>query len=132
MRQNNKSTTELLKELTKLRRENNELKKSEKKSKQAQEALLESEEMYRILVKTSPEAIGIHDLKDNIIEVSDQWLEMWAYESRDEVIGRNGFEFIALEDREIVESNKQTALNEGYVRNMEITLIRKDGTRFIG
>jgi two-component system response regulator HydG len=132
MRESNKSKEELLKELAKLRRENDELKKSERRLKQALKALLESEEMYRKLVKTSPDAIAIHDLDDTVIEVSEGWLEMWGFDNAEEVIGRSGYEFIAPESREQAKRHLQNFMKDGFIKNVEFTMLRKDGTRFIG
>jgi two-component system response regulator HydG len=132
MRENNKSKEELLKELTNLRHENDQLKKSEKKLKQAQKALRESEEMYRKLVKTSPDAIAIHDLNDTIIEVSQRWIEMWGFDNAKEIIGRSGFEFIAPESQEEAKSQLHELLQEGFIKSLQMRCLKKDGARFIG
>ncbi|KPJ49678.1 MAG: hypothetical protein AMJ38_02935 [Dehalococcoidia bacterium DG_22] len=98
--------------------------------KQAEEALRGSEERYRSLVETSPDAIILSDLNTNIIMVNDRAVRLLGYDNAEEVIGRNSLEFIAPEDRQRAVDNTRRTLETGVVRNAEYTLLRKDGTSF--
>jgi diguanylate cyclase (GGDEF)-like protein/PAS domain S-box-containing protein len=100
--------------------------------KRAEEALRESEEMYKTLAQTSPDAVTVTDLKGHITYVSQRTLELHGFESVEEILGRSAFEFFAPEDREKAITNLQKTMREGLVRNEEYTLLRKDKTRFIG
>jgi PAS domain S-box-containing protein len=100
--------------------------------KLAEERLRESVEMYETLVKTSPEAVTLTDLEGNIIFVSPRTLELHGYSDENELLGRNAFEMIAPEDREIAMKNLQKTLKQGNMRNLEYKLYRKDGSTFIG
>ncbi|MFQ6087991.1 MAG: PAS domain S-box protein [Candidatus Methanofastidiosia archaeon] len=92
----------------------------------------ESEEMYRTLVKTSPDAVTVTDLKGNITFVSNRTLEVHGFEKAEELIGKSAFELIAPENHEEAMINLKKTLKEGFLRNLEYTLLRKDGTSFIG
>ncbi|MDY6966043.1 MAG: PAS domain S-box protein [Halobacteriota archaeon] len=100
--------------------------------KKADEALQESEERYKTLVRTSPEAITVSDLKGVITEVSEQTLELHGFGSPEELIGRNAFDLIASEDHERAMENLNKTLEGESARNIEYTLLRGDGSSFIG
>ncbi len=98
----------------------------------ATHALRESEERYKMLVRTSPDAVTATDLEGHTTYVSQRTLELHGFESAEELLGRSAFELIAPEDCEKAATNLQRTLEEGVTRNAEYTLLRKDGTRFIG
>jgi PAS domain S-box-containing protein/excisionase family DNA binding protein len=100
--------------------------------KKAEEALRESEEMYKTLVKASPDAVTVTDLEGHITFVSQRALQLHGAKSAKELLGRSAFELIAPEDREKAMKNLKRTLEKGVVRNLEYVLLRKDGTRFIG
>jgi len=100
--------------------------------RQAEEALRESEEMYKTLVRTSPDAVILTDLDGIITWVSQHALDLIGAERAEELVGRSALEFMMPEDHERAQRNMQKTLEGGILRNAEYTLIRKDGTRFIG
>ncbi len=102
------------------------------KQKRAEDALLESSELYRTLMKTSPDAVMVTDLDGFITEVSQRTLELHGFENVEQLLGKHAVELIAPEDHEAAIANLQKTLKEGTIRNAEYTLLRKDGSRFIG
>lgn len=100
--------------------------------RQAEEALRESEEIYRTLVRTLPDSVITTDLDGIITWVSQHALDLIGAERTEELVGRNALEFMVPEDRPRALSNMQKTLEGGILRNAEYTLIRKDGTRFVG
>jgi PAS domain S-box-containing protein len=56
---------------------------------------------------------------------------MHGYNSEEELLGRNAFIFIDASDHDKAGNNMVKALNEGEVRNIELTAVRKNGERFI-
>lgn len=97
-----------------------------------QRELRESEELYRSLVETSPDAVTVSDLEGHIIEVSQQTLEQHGFKSTEEIIGKDGLELVAPEDRKKAMMNIQNTIKIGVSKNVEYTLLRKNGTRFLG
>ena len=59
--------------------------------RQAQEALQESEEKYRTLVETSPDAVIMADLTGHVTFVSRRLLELHGAESADEFLGKTAW-----------------------------------------
>jgi PAS domain S-box-containing protein len=100
--------------------------------KRAQEQLRESEEMYRTLTETSPDAITLADLEGNIIVTSRRTLELHGYEDADELLGMSSLYLIAPQDRSRALANMSKTLKEGVVRDLEYTMLKKDGSSFTG
>ena len=91
--------------------------------KEAEEKLRESEERFRSLSEAAFEAIFVHD-GGRIVDVNQALCELGGY-SWHELVGRDGFELIAPEYRELVYRN----LLSEYDRPYEIEGRRRDGTR---
>jgi PAS domain S-box-containing protein len=132
MEDEDKTEGQLKKDPTTSQLQNNEIDNAKLKGKSAKSIFLESEEVYKLLLKTSPDAIAIHDLDDTVIEVSERWVEMWGFDNAKEIIGRSGFEFIAPESRKEAKRQLYEFVKEGFIKNVELNCLKKDGTRFTG
>jgi len=100
--------------------------------KRAEQELQRSEQMYKTLVNTSPDSVIMADLDGCITYASEQTLELHGYEHAEELLGKNALELIVGEDREQARKDLKRTLEEGVVRNVEYTFLRKDGSGFIG
>lgn len=100
--------------------------------KQAEEALRESEEKYKTLVETSPDAVTATDLQGKITYASQQTLRLYGYRSAKELTGKSALDLIAPEEHNRAMENLIKILKEGIIKNEEYILLKKDGTRFIG
>jgi PAS domain S-box-containing protein len=100
--------------------------------KRAEEALKESEERYRTLVQTTPNAITVSDQDGKVIMINRQGLELYGADSEDELLGRSVFDLIAPQDRERALANVELLLEHGSTRDIEYRFPRKDGSFYIG
>lgn len=100
--------------------------------KKSEESIRESEERYKTLVTTSPDAITTTDLEGKITFVSPQALKIHGFDKAEDILGKSAFDFIAPEDHKRALENTNRTLNKGYVRNVEYTMLREDGSRFKG
>jgi PAS domain S-box-containing protein/putative nucleotidyltransferase with HDIG domain len=100
--------------------------------KEAEEQLKGSEDLYRSLVLISPDAVTVSDLKGCFTFVSPQTARLHGYDSTEELLGKTAFGLTAPEDQAKAASVAEALLTEGFVRNVESTFLRKDGSRFIG
>jgi two-component system sensor kinase FixL len=91
--------------------------------REAEERLRESEERFRSLSEASLEAIFVHD-GGRVVDVNQALCDMSGY-AWHELIGRDGFELIAPECRELVYRH----LLAEHDRPYEIDCVRRDGTR---
>ena len=98
--------------------------------KRAEDALRESEERYRTLVETSPDAITLLDLNLNIVMTNRPALTLYGYENPEEVIGQSALGFIAPEDRPRAVEDARKMFETGSIVNPQYTLLRKDGVPF--
>lgn len=92
--------------------------------KLAQKALQESEERFRRLSGATFEGIVVHD-RGKIIDANQAICQMFGYDIS-ELIGINGLDLIAPEDRDVVLKNMVT----GYEKPYEVIGFRKNGSTF--
>jgi PAS domain S-box-containing protein len=78
-----------------------------------------SEARYRTLVETSPGLVVLLDLNGNIVMVNQFGLELFGYESLEEVIGKNLNTFIAPGDQLRVAGLFQKTLEVGAPEEFE-------------
>lgn len=102
------------------------------KNTKTKRALKDCVKRYKTLLKTATEAVTVTDLEGRITEVSKRTLELHGYLRPNELIGKNAFDLIVPKDRKEALTNLAKTLKTGFVRNMEYTLLKKDGSTFIG
>jgi PAS domain S-box-containing protein len=98
---------------------------------ETQEKLEGSEERYRILIETSPDAITFTDLIGNFIMVNKQAALLHGFDTVEEMLssGKDAFDLIAPEDGQRAIDNVKRTLEAGSIRNAEYTLLCKDGSK---
>ncbi|MGC9151338.1 MAG: PAS domain S-box protein [Microbacter sp.] len=95
-----------------------------------QDALQESEELYRTLLNASPEGIVILNMQQEIIELSDVMLEIFKLPSKNDLIGRNVFEFVPEREADKLQKLLQDTLSKKGVKQVEFSMKRFEGTIF--
>jgi PAS domain S-box-containing protein len=98
--------------------------------KEMEKALRESEDLYRTLVGTSPEAITLTDLNGKVLFCNLQAARLQGFQRAEEVVGQSAFDFIAPEDRPLALENEKRMLEAGGVTSIEYSLLRRDGSRY--
>ena len=103
-----------------------------KETRQTQPEALAPHRMFETLLRISSGAVMATDLRGRITHVSQGALELYGFEDADELIGRSTFELVVAEDHEDLIKNLQKTFKEGVVRNIELSLLSRDGSRFSG
>jgi len=125
------SREQLLKEVDRLRKRVTKLEAGKAKQAEAEAALQERESLYRRLIEASSNGIAFADLKGKVIFCNRQKALMLGHASPEELIGIDEFTLIAPEDRARAESEfAKFQSQEGVVRNVELNIVRKDGSVF--
>ncbi len=95
--------------------------------KQAEEALLESEQRFRDFFANAP--IGFHIFGPNqiITDINDAELDMIGY-THDEIVGKKTWaDLIIPAQEEQFKKHWNNIITKGNIRNLEYTLVHKDG-----
>ena len=100
--------------------------------KRVEKVLRQSEAKLRSILESSPNAIAVSDLKGNIVECNQMAVEMYGYDSREELLEISAFALIADKDHEKATKNVEATLTQGDANNVEYTFRRKDGVEFPG
>jgi diguanylate cyclase (GGDEF)-like protein/PAS domain S-box-containing protein len=108
----------------------NAQKEAEKLLAHASEALQVSEERYRTVFETSPDAVMITRMSDGVIlDVNQSSLDSAGFE-RGEVIGRTASELGAWVNDRDKQTFVETLLRDSRCRDMEVESRKKNGERF--
>jgi len=118
LRRTNSATLNLLEDL---KTENEARKKTE-------EALHKSEELYRSVIHASPDNITVTDLKGDILMISPRGLNLFGYETIDQIAGRNINEFLVAEHRDRAASNINQMFQGVFNGPEDYTIIKADGS----
>jgi len=98
--------------------------------RRSQEALRESEEKFRDLVKMLPEAVFEADLEMNLNFANKRALALFGYTQQDVEKGVNGYDMLVPEDRKRALNNTERRLRGEKLEAVEYQGVKKDGTTF--
>ncbi|HRY48283.1 MAG TPA: PAS domain S-box protein [Candidatus Paceibacterota bacterium] len=90
----------------------------------------ESDERYRTLVETSPDAIVCTDLTGKIFLANQMAAKSQGLGSVKEMLGRRVFDFLAAEDRDRAIQTLNDTIQTGLSQTIEFTLERADGSHY--
>ncbi len=101
--------------------------------KRAEEALKASEERYRRLVETSPDAIVVGNLDGSIRMANKIAQKLAGYDSEEEMVGKSFFDFVSVEDRGNAKQIMERAIHEGreIPESVRLILLREDSSTYL-
>ncbi len=89
--------------------------------------LRDSEEKYRTLIETTGTGFVILDDEGWVCDANSEYVRLTGHESILQIIGKNVIEWTAPYDRARNASEIIRCLRQGYIRNLEIDYINKEG-----
>ncbi len=96
--------------------------------KRIEEALRESEESYRSLVETSPDAIFLHE-EGTLVYLNPAAVRLFGAGSAEELYGKNAFNIVHPDDRKVVQDRTDFIMTTGVSPPLnEIRILRHDGS----
>ena len=96
----------------------------------AEASLRESEELYRSILRASPDDITVTDLEGRILLVSPTAVTMLGYAHEADLLGRPMMEFLAPEDRARAAANVGLMFEGVFSGPGEYGAVRADGSAF--
>jgi PAS domain S-box-containing protein len=97
-----------------------------------QGALRTAEEKLRVMFESVPVPVVVTDLNGSVLDANETAVRQGGFNNKVEMIGLNCLKVVSPEDVARVEVEMGKKLAEGNIEASEYTLIRKDGTEFIG
>lgn len=94
--------------------------------KEAEEALREREELYRTLIHTAQEGIGLVAPDEKILFVNPKMAELLGYNA-EELVGRLITDYVPLDQKELI-LNETLRREKGETSRYELSLINRDGS----
>jgi PAS domain S-box-containing protein len=98
--------------------------------KRMEEALRESERRFREMTDMLPETVLEQDLNGNYTFMNPAGLKAIGYDEGDLKKGLNAFQVVAPEDHDALREGIRRILNGAPSKGQELTIVRKDGSRF--
>jgi PAS domain S-box-containing protein len=121
----------ILKQKKELEQKANDLARINKTMAEAEEALTDSENLYRTLVNASPEAIILLDREHRISDVSEITPEIWGFKDKPELLGSFFPDHISPEEITKFHEYLKLTKSKGLAQNIEINLKRGDHSIFM-
>ena len=97
--------------------------------KRAEEDLQRSEERYRTLFETAPDAVGVFDSDMRLIMTNEKGAALFGFNEAKDLSGTSLYDFVSLEDRQRVQSLIENIQRTGQLAVFEYTGMRRDKTR---
>ncbi|WKY47624.1 diguanylate cyclase [Eubacteriaceae bacterium ES3] len=95
-----------------------------------EDALRVSEDKFKTIIDTSPDGIAITSMEGIVEFVTDRTVEMWGYDSQEEILGRNVMEFVHESYLEKAIYFISEMLRGHLTGAAEYLMIKKDGSHF--
>jgi len=93
----------------------------------ANQTIKESEAKYRSLIETTDTGFAILDSEGKILDANDEYVRLSGHKTLDEILDRNVTMWTAEHDRVRNAQEVALCLERGFVRNLEIDYVDKDG-----
>jgi diguanylate cyclase (GGDEF)-like protein/PAS domain S-box-containing protein len=110
---------------------NKQLKSEIKTYKQIENVLRKSEDRLKAMFESAGEAIVILDLKGRIKDLNNATLNLYRYNSKNLLIGRDALILIATKDHDRIKEYFKKTVKNGINNTVECTFVTRDETEFI-
>jgi PAS domain S-box-containing protein len=98
--------------------------------KRMEEAIRLSEAKLRAILNNMSDGISVTDMSGCIVDENEPGAKLMGYAGREEVLGLNGFDFIAEVDRARILKELEKSLTRGYGGTYQVKLVDRYGKEF--
>ncbi|MEI6173514.1 MAG: PAS domain S-box protein [Bacteroidota bacterium] len=98
--------------------------------KEAEETVKVSEKKYKTMLNASPDGFLLVDLKRIITEVSDIGLELFGADSREDLVGKDIFQFVPPDENDALNEIFEKTMNEGLAQNIGLKIRKTNQSLF--
>ncbi len=98
--------------------------------KQNEQALRDSETLYRRLIETSPDALLLTDVLGTILLANERAARLYGFATAATMVGHSTMDFLPPEDRAAAAAQVQDVESSFRGEEQHATLLRRDGSRF--
>jgi PAS domain S-box-containing protein len=96
--------------------------------KRADEALRQSEALYRNLVEATSTGYVVVDTKGRVVDANEEYARLTGHSTLEEIHGRSMLEWTTLHDSERHAAEIKKCFQTGMIKHFEIEYIQPDGT----
>ena len=89
-----------------------------------------AEEKLRLTIESVAEGIMTTDLKGQITETNDSNVRLHGYVKKEEIVGKNVLNLVAVKNHLLLEKALENALKTGHSSSNEYLMLKADGTTF--
>jgi len=100
--------------------------------KEANLALLKSEQKFRTMVNASPDGLLFVDLKGRIRELSEIGTELLGGNSKEDLLGKHVLRFVSSGSLKAIKNLIANTLTEGLTQDAALNLVKLNGVHFLG
>jgi PAS domain S-box-containing protein len=100
--------------------------------KMAEQAINVIDGKYKTMLNASPDAMLLIDLTGILTEVSEMGLHLLGADTRDELMGKDIFHFVPVDEHYLLREMLVRTTNEGLVQNIAITVSKQNQSLFPG
>ncbi len=102
------------------------------KRKRATKEVWTREQRLSAIFSSSPDSVTVSDLEGKIVDCNEAAWKLTGFTSKEELLGKSSFEFIAEKDRKRALKNLKKTFEKGTIRNVKYTFLKKDGEKYTG
>lgn len=120
----------ILEQKIELEQKANDLERINRNMLEAEAALVNSENLYRMLVNSSPEAIVLLDNEFKITSVSEITPEIWGFKSKSELVDHTFTDFLPHDSQSKFQECLKQIKSKGILQNFLLNMRRGDKSIF--
>jgi PAS domain S-box-containing protein len=98
---------------------------------QEKEKLLQSESKVASILESSPDAVAFCSMDGKVLECNQAMIDLFHYKTKTDLVGKNGFELLLIDDSANASKAIDDLLEKGIVSSTELRSTAADGEELL-